>query len=254
MPGAGELGLARRVERVPARCARSRARARRARRARTRAGAPFAALAPRRTEVLDAHAASDPGFLPGLLFQTYTAYYQHPRVSRGSGSSRDRPIQGLSARAARPRGAARARARGREAVPRSLTAPRPRRGTRDNQLRRRSARTTLARAEKVCGALAGQELSGERMMANDRMRFYERRATAGPMITICTPADGERGDDGQRRDGGARGGVEEKAMDGVRRRSRMHARRHRRRSARASAIRSFCAATSTIPTATTASR
>ena len=33
-----------------------------------------------RKQVLDAHAAADPGFLGGLVFQTYCAYYQHPRV------------------------------------------------------------------------------------------------------------------------------------------------------------------------------
>lgn len=38
-----------------------------------------------RTEVMNAHAAADPGFLPGLVFQVYSAYYQHPRVLSGLG-------------------------------------------------------------------------------------------------------------------------------------------------------------------------
>jgi Gluconate 2-dehydrogenase subunit 3 len=54
--------------------------------ARERGAAGFAALADaERTEVLDAHAAADPGFLPGLVFQIYSAYYQHPRVLEGLG-------------------------------------------------------------------------------------------------------------------------------------------------------------------------
>ena len=45
-------------------------------------GAPtFAALEEAaRTEALAAHAEADPGFLPGLVFHTYIAYYQDPRV------------------------------------------------------------------------------------------------------------------------------------------------------------------------------
>lgn len=54
--------------------------------ARERGAAGFSAIAPaERAQVLDAHAAADPGFLPGLVFQTYSAYYQHPRVLEGLG-------------------------------------------------------------------------------------------------------------------------------------------------------------------------
>ena len=35
--------------------------------------------------MLNAHAPGDPGFLPGLVFQVYCAYYQHPRVLSGLG-------------------------------------------------------------------------------------------------------------------------------------------------------------------------
>jgi hypothetical protein len=67
MPGAGELGLAAVVERFL-----------------QRTPGAVAALA----ESLDAVAAQgfatvaaqNPGFVPGLLFPTYTSYYQDPRV------------------------------------------------------------------------------------------------------------------------------------------------------------------------------
>ena len=46
----------------------------------------FAALAsPEREDALRELASEQPGFLPGLLFQTYAAYYQHPRVLEGLG-------------------------------------------------------------------------------------------------------------------------------------------------------------------------
>jgi hypothetical protein len=46
-----------------------------------RAGEKFAALpGPVRAEALSAHAEADPGFLPGIIFHTYIAYYQDPRV------------------------------------------------------------------------------------------------------------------------------------------------------------------------------
>jgi hypothetical protein len=55
-------------------------------RARERGASGLAALtSPERAEVLNAHAAADPGFLPGLVFQVYSAYYQHPRVQEGLG-------------------------------------------------------------------------------------------------------------------------------------------------------------------------
>jgi hypothetical protein len=88
LPGAGELGLARAIEeQLGAMCAFT-ARGLDAldALARERGAAGFAALAAAdRTQALNAHAASDPGFLPGLVFQIYSAYYQHPRVLEGLG-------------------------------------------------------------------------------------------------------------------------------------------------------------------------
>ena len=54
--------------------------------ARERGAAGFAAL-PReeRTAVLKAYAEREPGFVPGLVFQTYTAYYLEPRVVEALG-------------------------------------------------------------------------------------------------------------------------------------------------------------------------
>ena len=47
----------------------------------SRGAAAFAALEePERSEALAAHAETDPGFLPGLVFHAYIAYYQDPRV------------------------------------------------------------------------------------------------------------------------------------------------------------------------------
>jgi hypothetical protein len=88
MPGAGELGLAAAIEeQLGAMCAFTAlgldaldARAR------ERGTSGFAALAETdRAEVLSAHSAADPGFLPGLVFQVYSAYYQNPRVQQGLG-------------------------------------------------------------------------------------------------------------------------------------------------------------------------
>jgi hypothetical protein len=46
----------------------------------------FAALPrERRTAAFADFAAREPGFVPGLLFPTYTSYYQHPRVYEGLG-------------------------------------------------------------------------------------------------------------------------------------------------------------------------
>lgn len=88
LPGAGELGLARAIEQqLGAMCAFT-ARGLDAldALARDRGAAGFAALAPaERAAVLGAHAAADPGFLPGLVFQIYSAYYQHPRVLEALG-------------------------------------------------------------------------------------------------------------------------------------------------------------------------
>jgi hypothetical protein len=88
LPGAGELGLAGAIEEKLGAMAVFTARGLDALDgiARKRGAAGFAALAPAdRAEVLNAHAADDPGFLPGLVFQVYSAYYQHPRVLAGLG-------------------------------------------------------------------------------------------------------------------------------------------------------------------------
>jgi hypothetical protein len=54
--------------------------------ARARGAQRFADLARvQREELLRAHAASDPGFVPGLLFQTYAGYYQNPAVLEALG-------------------------------------------------------------------------------------------------------------------------------------------------------------------------
>ncbi len=88
LPGAGELGLAPVIEEKLGAMVAFTARGLDAldALARERGAAALAALADaERTEVLDAHAAADPGFLPGLVFQIYSAYYQHPRVLEGLG-------------------------------------------------------------------------------------------------------------------------------------------------------------------------
>ena len=88
LPGAGALGLASEIEeKLGAMCAFT-ARGLEALDAvaRERGAASFAALAPAaRADALNAHATADPGFLPGLVFQLYSAYYQHPRVQQGLG-------------------------------------------------------------------------------------------------------------------------------------------------------------------------
>ena len=88
LPGAGELGLAAGIEeQLGAMCAFT-ARGLDALEAlaRERGARDFPALsAQERAEVMNAHAAADPGFLPGLVFQVYSAYYQHPRVLTGLG-------------------------------------------------------------------------------------------------------------------------------------------------------------------------
>jgi hypothetical protein len=88
LPGAGELGLAREIEeKLGAMCAFT-ARGLDAldALARERGARGFAALAAgERADALNAHAATDPGFLPGLVFQVYSAYYQHARVHEGLG-------------------------------------------------------------------------------------------------------------------------------------------------------------------------
>jgi len=88
MPGAGELGLARGIEQQLGAMVAFTARSLDAldALARERGASGFAALAAAdRGDALNAHAAGDPGFLPGLIFQTYSAYYQHPRAQEGIG-------------------------------------------------------------------------------------------------------------------------------------------------------------------------
>ncbi len=88
MPGAGEIGLGRVIaEKAPdlqplvvAGLAALDEQAR-------GAGAEgFAALDPAaRREALETLSVREPAFLPGLIFQTYVAYYQHPRVVEALG-------------------------------------------------------------------------------------------------------------------------------------------------------------------------
>jgi hypothetical protein len=76
MPGAGALGLAGAVEQLMARTPGALASLATSLDALAATG--FGALAPeRRAEALDAF---DPALVPGLLFPTYTSYYQDPRV------------------------------------------------------------------------------------------------------------------------------------------------------------------------------
>lgn len=54
--------------------------------ARARAGRRFAELErAQRDELLRAHAANDPGFLPALVFHTYAGYYQNASVLEALG-------------------------------------------------------------------------------------------------------------------------------------------------------------------------
>lgn len=49
-----------------------------------RGGPAFGSLpSERRAALLNELATSEPAFLPGLIFHTYTAYYRHPRVLEG---------------------------------------------------------------------------------------------------------------------------------------------------------------------------
>jgi hypothetical protein len=91
LPGAGELGVTRHLEEVMAREPELRAAVRSglaaldawARRA---GAADFLDLAPAaRVEALEAVAAEQPGFLPGLIFHTYVGYYRHDRVVQALG-------------------------------------------------------------------------------------------------------------------------------------------------------------------------
>jgi len=91
LPGAGELGLAgfleSRMEASPdLRSPVVAGLAALERAAQARGAAGFAALPPEaRREALLEVGASEPAFLPGLLFHTYVGYYQEPRVLAGLG-------------------------------------------------------------------------------------------------------------------------------------------------------------------------
>ena len=90
-PGAGELGLAPAIEAAYARIPGFDAviadgLAALDELARERGAEGFAALeGEARTEVLKAFAEREPGFVPGLVFQTYTVYYLEPRVVEALG-------------------------------------------------------------------------------------------------------------------------------------------------------------------------
>ena len=87
-PGAGELGIAETIEREVPQLAPlvSKALAELDEIAGASGAAGFAALgAAARAEALRLHAGREPGFLPGLVFQTYTRYYSAPRVVEALG-------------------------------------------------------------------------------------------------------------------------------------------------------------------------
>jgi len=88
MPGAGEIGLAPAIEERLGPMVAFTARGLDALDAiaREQGAVGFAALSDaKRAEVLTTHSTADPGFLPGLIFSIYSAYYQHPRVLAGLG-------------------------------------------------------------------------------------------------------------------------------------------------------------------------
>jgi len=91
LPGAGALGLAsfieaRVIEHPDLRPAVEQGLATLAALARERGADGFAALpADARAGLLNELGTREPAFLPGLIFQTYVGYYQHPRVLEGLG-------------------------------------------------------------------------------------------------------------------------------------------------------------------------
>ena len=91
MPGAGELGLATRIQQIAQREPGLRAALEAGVRAlaelaRGRGAPGFAALSGSdRLALLNEVAAAQPGFLPGLIFHTYVVYYQEGRVLEGLG-------------------------------------------------------------------------------------------------------------------------------------------------------------------------
>jgi hypothetical protein len=91
LPGAGGLGLVERIEEAvrkspDLRPALGEGLAALAELARSRGGGSFSELAREvRLEVLNELAGRAPAFLPALIFQTYVAYYEHPRVLEALG-------------------------------------------------------------------------------------------------------------------------------------------------------------------------
>lgn len=91
LPGAGALGLGEPIAAALAPDAEARAAlaaslAALDALARPRDPGGFAALdAAGRQDALESFAAAEPGFLPGLVFHTYTHYYRHPRVVEALG-------------------------------------------------------------------------------------------------------------------------------------------------------------------------
>lgn len=91
LPGAGELGIAPEVAAATAQnpfllAVLRRSLARVAAAAATRGEATLAGLPPaERSGLFQQVVAAEPDFVPGLLFPTYVAYYQHPRVLEGLG-------------------------------------------------------------------------------------------------------------------------------------------------------------------------
>jgi len=95
MPGAGSLGLADAVERFVANAGALTALASALD---ALAAQEFAALArEQRAAAFADFAAREPGFVPGLIFPTYTSYYQHPRVYEALGlEPRPPPTKGYT--------------------------------------------------------------------------------------------------------------------------------------------------------------
>jgi hypothetical protein len=87
LPGAGELGLASTIGQIPELAELLEQGLSALDEVATRRGADdYAALPqPERLSALNEVAAAQPVFLPGLMFQTYLAYYQHARVVEALG-------------------------------------------------------------------------------------------------------------------------------------------------------------------------
>jgi hypothetical protein len=117
MPGAGAIGLAAIVREKSETMADLVERGLEAAdtHARERGAPSFAGLSlADRTAVLRELETSEPGFVPGLVFQTFAAYYQHPRVLEALGLEPRPPHpKGYELEAGDLGGLERVRARGR---------------------------------------------------------------------------------------------------------------------------------------------